>query len=113
MFQGRLLPKLKRDVAEELDQPYIQYLKAIEAPLERFTAGPIEPAKARHVAHAMAGFVSGFLSFVMIGLESDEIESSLLPLRQAFVAGVQALLAGPSQTAGALPGLPRPMAAVI
>ena len=91
-FQGRVLLKLQRESAEELEQPYVRYLEEIEKHISPFISRRIDPVKVRRLACAVAGFVFGFLSFAMIGMDSEEIESSLRPLRRAFVAGLSTFL---------------------
>ncbi|NLX05091.1 MAG: TetR/AcrR family transcriptional regulator [Phycisphaerae bacterium] len=92
LFQGRVLLKLQRESAEELEQPYVRYLEAIENYLSPYVSKRIDPVKVRRLACAVAGFVFGFLSFAMIGLTSEEIETSFKPLRRAFVAGLSTFL---------------------
>lgn len=86
LFQGQVLLKLQQDVSNGLDLPYMRYLEVIERRLAPFIPQPVDWAKVRRLACALAGFVSGFLSFAMIGMREQEIENSLGPLRRAFVA---------------------------
>jgi len=92
LFQGRVLLKLQREPVEELEQPYMQYLEEIERQISPFITERINPVKVRRLACAVAGFVFGFLSFAMIGMDTEEIETSLRPLRRAFVAGLSTFL---------------------
>ena len=85
LFQGRLLVKLQRETAEELEEPYMRYLRAIESQVAPFLPHGVPAGKLRRFACAVAGFVSGFFSFAMIGMSSDEMETGLGPLRGAFV----------------------------
>lgn len=85
LFQGRLLLKLRADTAEELEEPYLRYLEEIESQICRYVSPKISPAKIRRIACAVAGFIFGFFSFAMIGMDADEIESSVKPLKKAFV----------------------------
>lgn len=93
LFQGRVLLKLQRETAEDLEQPYETYLQTIESHLSRFVSRRMDPIKVRRLACAVAGFVFGFLSFAMIGMGTDEIDTSLRPLRRAFVSGLSTFLA--------------------
>jgi hypothetical protein len=43
-------------------------------------------------AATVAGFVFGFFSFAMIGMDSDEIQTSIKPLRRVFVRSLSAFL---------------------
>ncbi len=85
LFQGRLLLKLQSESIEELEDPYMQYLEAIEDQLSVYLSPRIDPVKVRRLACAVAGFVFGFLSFAMIGMTEEEIQTSLKPLRRVFV----------------------------
>lgn len=102
LFQGRLLLKLQREVGE-LEQPYLRYLGEIENFLAPFVL-QLDRKKVRRLACAMAGFVSGFFSFAMIGLAADEIKKSLGPMRQAFVAASEAFLASQGTPPSIEPG---------
>ena len=85
LFQGKLLLKLQSDTVDELEEPYLHYLKEIEDQISLYLSPQIAPLKVRCLACAVAGFVFGFLSFAMIGMTKDEIEKSVKPLRRVFV----------------------------
>ncbi|MBN2457074.1 MAG: TetR/AcrR family transcriptional regulator [Sedimentisphaerales bacterium] len=85
LFQGRLFLKLQSDTSEDLEEPYLRYLGEIESHVSQYVSPKIDPAKIRRLACAIAGFISGYFSFAMIGMDEDEIESSVKPLRKAFV----------------------------
>lgn len=85
LFQGRLFFKLQGDTSEDLEEPYLHYLGEIEDQVSQYVSPKIDPAKIRRLACAVAGFISGYFSFAMIGMDEDEIESSVKPLRKAFV----------------------------
>lgn len=85
LFQGKLLLKLQSDTLDELEEPYLRYLEEIENQVSTYLSPKIDPVKTRRLACAVAGFVFGFLSFAMIGMTEDEIDSSLKPLRRVFV----------------------------
>ena len=92
MFQGRVLLKLQRDIGEELGQPYLRYLREIEQRVAPYVPQPVDGVKVRRLSCAVAGFVSGFFSFAMIGMAAGEMETSLAPLRRAFVAASSTFL---------------------
>jgi len=92
LFQGRVLLKLRGESTEELGQPYVRYLEGLERLISPFMAGPVDRVKVRRLACAVAGFVFGFLSFAMIGMSAEEIETSLNPIRRAFVEGLSQFL---------------------
>ena len=85
LFQGKLLLKLQSDTLDELEEPYLRYLEEIENQVSTYLSPRIDPVKIRRLACAVAGFVFGFFSFAMIGMTSDEIETSIKPLRRVFV----------------------------
>jgi len=85
LFQGKLLLRLEFDTIDELEEPYLRYLGEIENQVSPYLSPRIEPLKIRRLACAVAGFVFGFFSFAMIGMTSDEIETSVNPLRRVFV----------------------------
>ncbi len=94
LFQGRVLLKLQREIGEDLEAPYQRYLSEIEQRIAPLVVQPVDRAKIRRLSCAVAGFVSGFFSFAMIGMSPDEIEQSLAPLRTAFLAASSTFLAG-------------------
>ncbi|MBE0534147.1 MAG: TetR/AcrR family transcriptional regulator [Phycisphaerae bacterium] len=85
LFQGRVLLKLQSESPGDLEEPYIRYLQTIEEEIRPYLSPRIDPLKIRRLACAVAGFIFGFFSFAMIGMEPDEIETSIKPLRRAFV----------------------------
>jgi AcrR family transcriptional regulator len=92
LFQGKLLIKLESDTLDELEEPYLRYLKEIEEQVSIYLSPRIAPLKVRRFACAVAGFVFGFFSFAMIGMTSNEIEKSITPLRKVFVESLVTFL---------------------
>lgn len=92
LFQGNLLIKLESDILDELEEPYLRYLKEIETQVSIYLSPRIAPLKVRRLACAVAGFVFGFFSFAMIGMTSAEIEKSITPLRKVFVESLVTFL---------------------
>jgi AcrR family transcriptional regulator len=92
LFQGKLLLRLESDTLDELEEPYLKYLKEIEKQVSSYLSPRIAPIKIRRLACAVAGFVFGFFSFAMIGMTDEEIESSIQPLRRTFVTSLRAFL---------------------
>jgi AcrR family transcriptional regulator len=88
LFQGRMLLKLGRGVTYDIGQPYEDYLRGVEGLLGPFLPQPVEAVKVRRLACAVAGFVSGFLSFAMITMKPDTIRESMKPMRDAFLGVV-------------------------
>lgn len=85
LFQGKLLLKFQSDALDELEEPYLRYLREIEEQISIYLSPRIAPLKVRRLACAVAGFVFGFFSFAMIGMASREIETSINPLRRVYV----------------------------
>ncbi len=85
LFQGKILLKLQSNALDELEEPYLRYLGEIEEQVSHYLSPRIAASKVRCLACAVAGFVFGFFSFAMIGMTSDEIETSIRPLRRVFV----------------------------
>jgi len=92
LFQGKLLARLQSETLDELEEPYLRYLREIENQVSTYLSPNIDPAKIRRLACAVAGFVFGFFSFAMIGMTSQEIETSIKPLRRVFVRSLCAFL---------------------
>lgn len=95
LFQGRMLLKLDRGLVCDIDRPFENYLKRIEELIRPFLAAPIDNVKIRRLACAIAGFVSGFLSFAMITMEPRMIRESIKPMRSAFLGGVVGFMERP------------------
>ena len=85
LFQGKLLVKFQSDAVDELEEPYLRYLREIEEQISIYLSPRIAPLKVRRLACAVAGFVFGFFSFATISMTSKEIETSIIPLRRVFV----------------------------
>ena len=85
LFQGKILLRLQSDTLDELEEPYMRYLVEIEDQVSTYLSPKIDPLKIRRLACAVAGFVFGFFSFAMIGMEEDELDKSIKPLRRVFV----------------------------
>ena len=102
LFQGRLLVKMERRISEQMEQPYNRYLEEMEHMLSPFVGEKIDPMKIRRLAGAVAGFVFGFFSFAMIGMEFGEVESSIQPLRQSFVRSLSSFLGHLTEHKGSL-----------
>lgn len=88
LFQGRVLLRLDRTVANDLEQPYVAYLQRVEELVRPFVPQPVDSLKVRRLACAVAGFVSGYLSFAMITMEPQAIRESMEPMRGAFLNGM-------------------------
>jgi AcrR family transcriptional regulator len=90
--QEELLVRLQSETLDELEEPYLRYLAEIEEQISPYLSPRIDPLKVRRLACAVAGFVFGFFSFATIGMTEDEIESSIGPLKRAFVRSLSTFL---------------------
>lgn len=88
LFQGKLLVELQSEHLDELEDPYLRYLKEIEKQVSEYLPPKIDPLKIRRLACAVAGFVFGFFSFAMIGMTDEQVKDSVSPLRSVFVRGL-------------------------
>jgi AcrR family transcriptional regulator len=95
LFQGRMLLKLDRGIVYDIDRPYEGYLSRIEELVLPFLPIPVDEVKIRRLACAIAGFVSGFLSFAMITMEPRMVRESIEPMRGAFLGGVVGFMERP------------------
>ncbi len=94
LFREKLLARLQADCLEPLERPYMRYLRELEGQLAPHMTMPLDAVKVRRFVYATVGFVSGALSFAVIGLGLGEITRSMQPLRQAFVGAAVAFLGG-------------------
>jgi AcrR family transcriptional regulator len=92
LFQGRLFLKLDRQITEHMEGPFSRYLELIENLISPFLSGKLDIVRIRRFACAVAGFVFGFFSFMMIGMGSEEMEAGIKPLRQSFVRSLSTFL---------------------
>jgi AcrR family transcriptional regulator len=95
LFQGRMLLKLDRGVACDIERPYEDYLHCVQELVWPFLPKPVDDVKIRRLACAVTGFVSGFLSFAMITMKPEAVRESIKPLRDAFLRGVISFMEQP------------------
>jgi hypothetical protein len=88
LFRGRMLTRPDRRLAWDVDRPYEDYLGRVEELIRPFLPMPVGDVKIRRLSDAVAGFVSGFLSFAMITMEPQAVRESIEPMRGAFLGGV-------------------------
>jgi AcrR family transcriptional regulator len=94
LFQGRLFLKLERKISEFMEEPFGRYLELVESMISPYLNEKVDMLKIRRMACAVAGFVFGFLSFAMIGMDRAEVEESMKPLREGFVNSLTTFLVG-------------------
>jgi AcrR family transcriptional regulator len=95
LFQGRVLLRLDREVASDIEPPYVAYLQRVEELVRPFVPQPVDSLKVRRLACAVAGFVSGYLSFAMITMEPKAVRESMEPMRGAFLSGMVGFMERP------------------
>jgi AcrR family transcriptional regulator len=95
LFQGRMLLKLDRGVACDIERPYEDYLRYVGELIGPYLPQPVDQVKIRRLACAVTGFVSGFLSFAMITMKPQNIRESIQPLRDAFLGGAISFMKQP------------------
>jgi AcrR family transcriptional regulator len=93
LFQSRLFLTTERDEEQALEAPVMRYLDGLAAVIGAAAATPVPSRRLRRLACALAGYVSGFLSFAYVGLSEQELKASFTPLREAFASTATALLA--------------------
>jgi AcrR family transcriptional regulator len=92
LSQGKLLLKLESDNLDELGESYLRYLEEIEQLVITYLSPRIDPQKIRQFACAVAGFLFGFFSFAIIGMNVDEIETTIELLRRVFVKSLSTFI---------------------
>jgi AcrR family transcriptional regulator len=78
IFQGQGMLNLQKEDDQDVLEPILRYIKTIEKCLQMHTKVSIPSKKLRKLASAVAGFVSGYFSFVTIGLDEKAINGILL-----------------------------------
>jgi len=95
LFQGRTLLKPDRGAVCDIERPYEGYLHCVETLVWPFLPKPVDELKIRRLACAVAGFVSGFLSFAMITMKPQAVRECIEPMRGAFLGGVVSFMEQP------------------
>jgi len=92
LVQGKLLLKLRSATWNELEQPYLLYITEIENQISPYVSPLNAREKIRVLVCALTGFVFGYLSFAMIGMDSTEIEKTIEPLAGVLMEDLHRLL---------------------
>lgn len=95
LFQSRMFLKTDREDMQDIETPWVRYLKELGTLIRDAAPTDVSASLLRKLSCALAGYVSGFLSFARLGIAESERESGLGPLRKAFVNGLNDLLTGP------------------
>jgi AcrR family transcriptional regulator len=86
-YQGRADLTLEESY-DGLEKPFLKYAKSIERLIDESMPEPISDAKLRRVAHAIAGFISGYYSFASIAPAGQDVDKEFMQLRTAFVTSL-------------------------
>jgi AcrR family transcriptional regulator len=89
LFQGQGILNLQKEDEKEILEPIMRYLKVIENCLHPYKLD-ISSDKLRKLACAVAGFVTGYFSFVSIGLSEEEIGD--IALKTSFLDALSTFL---------------------
>jgi len=92
LFQGRTLIKLERAPEADLGDPYGKYVQALERQLAPFTAPPVDRARVRRLACALAEFALGLSAFSTLGAAGADVDAAVESLRRVFVSSMAAFL---------------------
>lgn len=87
-FQGRADLTLEQGY-DGIDTPFIDYLDYIASLFDSIVSFHLSRNSLIRISCAVAGFVSGYYSFVVIATDSDNhLSETLQPARKALVAGL-------------------------
>jgi AcrR family transcriptional regulator len=89
IFQGQGILNLQKEDEQEILEPILQYIKEIENCLHPYKLD-ISSNKLRKLACAVAGFVTGYFSFVSIGLSDEEMGD--IALKTSFLDALSTFL---------------------
>jgi AcrR family transcriptional regulator len=89
IFQGQGILNLQKEDEQEILEPIMKYIKIIEGCLYPYKLD-ISSDKLRKLSCAVAGFVTGYFSFVSIGLSEEEIGD--IALKTSFLDALTTFL---------------------
>jgi AcrR family transcriptional regulator len=78
IFQGQGMLNLQKEDDHDVLEPILRYIKTIENCLHPHLKASMPSKKLRKLASAVAGFVSGYFSFITIGLDEKAINGIFL-----------------------------------
>jgi len=102
-FQGRSDLTLEQGYAG-IETPFLNYLERVEELLASVIKHRLPPTVLRRIACAVAGFVSGYYSFVAIASQEEDVDATFRSLRGAMVVALARFI----QEAVPSPGSPTP-----
>jgi AcrR family transcriptional regulator len=86
-FQGRADLTIQEGY-DGIEKPIFKYLDYIKDLLDEVIQYKLSNGALSRIAYAVAGFLSGYFSFVVIAYEEDELMNTLKPMQKALVAGL-------------------------
>lgn len=92
LLQERMLASIQLQPREEPDEPYSAYLAHLGQSVAAFASGPLDPIKVRRLGRGLMAFVSLFVPFTTMGMDRQEILTSIDPLRRVFAARAAAFM---------------------
>jgi AcrR family transcriptional regulator len=73
---------------EGLESPFVEYIECIEDQIKTAIKRNVPKNTLHRIACAVAGFVSGYYSFTLLGKNSNQAENVMQSMRSALVAGL-------------------------
>ncbi|MFH1688040.1 MAG: TetR/AcrR family transcriptional regulator [bacterium] len=73
---------------EGIEKSYLKYLGSLERLIDEAMREEISDLKLSRLAFAIAGFISGYYSFVSVAADVKDVDKSFVALRSAFVASL-------------------------
>lgn len=100
-FMGRADLTLEQGYSG-IETPFMEYLERIEKLVDSSIERPISKPVLRRIACAVAGFVSGYYSFAVIGTEGEDVDETMRSLRGALVSSLSRFIkeAAPAPDSG-------------
>ncbi len=85
--QGRADLTLEHSL-DGMETPYVKYISSLEKLIDASIPEPVSKLKLTRLAFAIAGFISGYYSFVSVAADIKDVDRSFVSLRSAFVASL-------------------------
>lgn len=86
-FQGRADLTLEESY-DGLEKQFLRYTRGMEKLIDEGISEPISDERLSRITSAIAGFVSGYYSFAIIGSDGQDIDKEFMTLRKAFVSSL-------------------------
>lgn len=86
-FQGRADLTLTEGY-EGIDTPFIEYIENIESLVDPVIGRRLPRTVLRRIACAIAGFLAGYYSFAVVSTDGEDVDQSMIIMREAMVASL-------------------------